>query len=304
MKSYGSRRLGVVQRMAELALLYKLRKGTQRDEVRELVVGLTDNKARIERLLGEKMTGKDVLEIGPGQFLKQARFYGIENRVTAIDLDQVELTSVGAWFRLWSSNGTLRLIKTLGRKLAGIDRQFFREYYRALPDAKGARVNFVRKDATDTGFADASFHVTLSLSVLEHIPEPARVVREMARVTRPGGAFFHVVHIYTSDSGAHDPRSFARVTGDFPRWCHLRPSVAHLSAPNCYVNKLSLREWIRAFETELPGCTIERIPELADSQRCEEISEIRKKGELAELSDDELLTDCLVVTWIKRPIAA
>ena len=304
MKSYVSRRMGVVQRLAELAALYKLRKGTQRDEVRELVVGLRDNKGRIERLLGERLSGKDVLEIGPGQYLKQARFYGIGNRVTAIDLDQVEVTGIGEWFRLWSNNGTLRLVKTLGRKLAGIDRHFFREYFRVLPDAKGAQVSFVRKDATSTGFADASFDVTMSTSVLEHIPEPERVVREMARVTRPGGAFFHVVHIYTSDSGAHDPRSFSRANDDFPRWCHLRPSVVHLSAPNCYVNKLSLGEWMRAFENELPGCTIERIPEHADAKRCAEIGELREQGELAELSDDELLTDCLVVAWIKPPTAA
>jgi SAM-dependent methyltransferase len=36
-------------------------------------------------------------------------------------------------------------------------------------------------------FADARFDVALAITVLLHVPDPAAVAREMARVTRPGG---------------------------------------------------------------------------------------------------------------------
>ena len=40
---------------------------------------------------------------------------------------------------------------------------------------------------TELPFADASFDVTCSFKVLAHVPEVARALSEMARVTRPGG---------------------------------------------------------------------------------------------------------------------
>ena len=45
-------------------------------------------------------------------------------------------------------------------------------------------------DATALPLADASFDVVLSGGLLEHFRDPAPVVREMARVLRPGGLFY------------------------------------------------------------------------------------------------------------------
>lgn len=42
-------------------------------------------------------------------------------------------------------------------------------------------------DAASIPVADGSFDVVLCTEVLEHVPEPIRVVREMGRVLRPGG---------------------------------------------------------------------------------------------------------------------
>jgi 2-polyprenyl-3-methyl-5-hydroxy-6-metoxy-1,4-benzoquinol methylase len=39
----------------------------------------------------------------------------------------------------------------------------------------------------DLPFADHSFDVVLCTEVLEHVPDPAVVVAELARVTKPGG---------------------------------------------------------------------------------------------------------------------
>ena len=49
------------------------------------------------------------------------------------------------------------------------------------------RVRFEVGDVTKLRFENASFDHTLSSLVLQFIPEPDRAVREMRRVTRPGG---------------------------------------------------------------------------------------------------------------------
>lgn len=45
----------------------------------------------------------------------------------------------------------------------------------------------VQGDALRLPFADASFPVVISSEMVEHTPDPARAVRELVRVTEPGG---------------------------------------------------------------------------------------------------------------------
>ena len=42
-------------------------------------------------------------------------------------------------------------------------------------------------EATDLPYPDKAFDACLADTVLQHVPDPALVVSEMARVTRPGG---------------------------------------------------------------------------------------------------------------------
>jgi ubiquinone/menaquinone biosynthesis C-methylase UbiE len=51
----------------------------------------------------------------------------------------------------------------------------------------GNSVELARGSAMDLPFADHSFDVVLCTEVLEHVPDPAVVVAELARVTKPGG---------------------------------------------------------------------------------------------------------------------
>lgn len=64
----------------------------------------------------------------------------------------------------------------------------------------------VRGDASRLPFADASFDVVLSMSVIYHawIPDPHAAVRELARVLRPGGIALIDVPAYQSLYSSHD----------------------------------------------------------------------------------------------------
>ena len=61
---------------------------------------------------------------------------------------------------------------------------------------KGDRLRFEEGDAQQLRFADGSFDRTLSLLVLNFVPDPAKAVNEMRRVTRPGGTVAAAVWDY------------------------------------------------------------------------------------------------------------
>ena len=48
-------------------------------------------------------------------------------------------------------------------------------------------------DLTSLPFRNGAFEAALNIVVLEHVPEPARALREIARVLRPGGRLLIVV---------------------------------------------------------------------------------------------------------------
>lgn len=85
------------------------------------------------------------------------------------------------------------------------------------------RIRLQPCDAKRMPFADGTFDVVMSNSIVHHIPEPAAVVVEMKRVVRPGGALFvrdllrpvddatlrGFVQKYAGDANAHQQQMFA-----------------------------------------------------------------------------------------------
>ena len=51
----------------------------------------------------------------------------------------------------------------------------------------GSRVSLRTGNAADLPYPDQAFDVCRVATVLQHVPDPTRVIQEMARVTRPGG---------------------------------------------------------------------------------------------------------------------
>lgn len=62
-----------------------------------------------------------------------------------------------------------------------------------LLDAADARYRAVKGDGERMAFPDASFDTVLSIQVLEHTFDPLAMVREIARVLKPGGAAIFLI---------------------------------------------------------------------------------------------------------------
>jgi 2-polyprenyl-3-methyl-5-hydroxy-6-metoxy-1,4-benzoquinol methylase len=59
----------------------------------------------------------------------------------------------------------------------------------------------------DLPFGDQSFHLVTCLDVIEHTPDDRRALRELLRVTRPGGYLLVTAPAYQSLWSAHDERN-------------------------------------------------------------------------------------------------
>jgi SAM-dependent methyltransferase len=116
--------------------------------------------------------GGDVLDVGGWDFYLTARRHGVECR---------------SWTTLESDPTRLPAV-----------------------DAPGFRA--VHGDGCAMDFSDASFDTVLSIQVLEHVFEPLGMVREMARVLRPGGK---LVLLVPQTSTTHLAPHYY---GNFSRW--------------------------------------------------------------------------------------
>ncbi len=59
---------------------------------------------------------------------------------------------------------------------------------RCAASQAGAAADFVQADAENLPFAARTFDVVVCMEAIMHVPHPQRLVAEMARVARPGGA--------------------------------------------------------------------------------------------------------------------
>ncbi|MDB4933777.1 MAG: putative Methyltransferase type 11 [Labilithrix sp.] len=82
------------------------------------------------------------------------------------------------------------------------------------------RVRFELGDAQELPFGDATFERTLSMLVLNFVPDAARAVREMMRVTKPGGVVaaavwdyaegMQMLRVFWDEAVAFDPAATPR----------------------------------------------------------------------------------------------
>jgi SAM-dependent methyltransferase len=137
------------------------------------------------------------------------------------------------------------------------------------------RVLLERVDAKGTPYEDGAFGATISNSIIHHIPEPARCLAEMWRVTAKGGLLFvrdlhrpdgdaevdRLVALYAGNPRGEPPADPARVASYENQRALFRASlcaaltvaevaamVAPFGVPASAVNMTSDRHWTLAFE--------------------------------------------------------
>ena len=304
MKTYTRMRLRPLEFVRDARELFRIRTKNLAGDVAEAAKGARSFDAEVAEHLGSGLAGKKILIVGPGQTLREWwSFSSLGADVVGIDLDVVPVgLDALAYYRLLRKNGPMRFAKTVGRKVLGIDRAFERGLARALGVPRLKPGKLVAADATELPFSAGSFDVVFSFSVFEHLTEPDKVMREIARVLRPGG-FAHIsVHLYAAEGGCHDLRIFSGNRAGIPLWAHLRPAQKHLVEEACYMNMLRASDFERMFGAEWPGTQVstERHHDAFDAELRAALPGLRRNGELADYTDDELLAVNLVARW-KKP---
>jgi len=297
-KGYTSTRLGMLSRLSEVnSLLRVYRQGPEKLVCRSIMEALGILE-QIERVQGKPVRDMDILEIGSGQKSIQLAAMSQGNRAVGIDRETSnESLSVSSLLHTVKTDGTVRAAKTMARKAMGFDRAIRNEFVKQMALEAWPPLNIQKMDAAKMSFSDSSFDIVFSRAVFEHLENPADVLREIARVIRPGGVFYCLLHLYSSYSGCHDTRILAGNIGALPLWAHLRPAHRQKVIENTYLNRLRLREWRYLLNNALPGVQVEALMDDSDPNHLAELAEIRENGELSDYSDEELLTVTLKAVW-------
>jgi SAM-dependent methyltransferase len=302
MKTYTTMRTGLGSFLRDASRLYRVRTANVANDVQST---LAQNEAvgkAFSELTGNGLTGRDVLVLGAGQTAREVVAFGVSNRVTAIDLDVIpQGIRPGPYVQLLRQNGTVRTVKTIGRKALGIDRTFSKALCGALGVERANPAKYLQMDAATMSFPDSTFDLVYSFSVFEHLPDPVAVLGESIRVLRPGGVLSISVHLYSSEGGCHDLRIFAGERASIPFWAQLRPAQKHTVIESCYMNEWRLSQWRALFDSVCPGGTAVLDPHHQPyaSELTAELASIRAGGELADYSDEELLAVNYRVVWAK-----
>ena len=229
--------------------------------------------------------------------LKYLRYFGIRNNATGIDLDVVsDRLSPPAVMRMLHVNGPMRTGKTIARKMLGLDAKFNKELCRQLGVAHLPEPRVLQMNAEEMAFARASFDFVFSCSTFEHLSDPGAVIGQINRVLKPGGVAHITLHLYTSDSGCHDPRISAGRREELPLWAHLRPQHLKKVQGNAYLNKIRLADWRNLFLSKVPDVVLRTVGD-ENQSRSTELARLKRLGELADFTDEELLTVELVAMW-------
>jgi SAM-dependent methyltransferase len=157
------------------------------------------------------------------------RFMGRWSRLLApMLIELAEIRDGDAVLDVGTGTGALALAvrdTTRAARVVGIDPS---EAYvgHAAQQSDGPRVRFEVGDGQALGFTDAEFDRTLSLLVINFIPDRERALREMIRVTKPGGVVaaavwdyaggMEMLRVFWDEVVALDPASAPRDEANMP----------------------------------------------------------------------------------------
>src|SRR5713226_2202975 len=249
MRSYSSESRGFIGFLREAASLHRLHSKDISERVRVRIEDARRVEACVRERFGLELRDLDLLEIGPGQFLMQLTYFSIRNRVVGVDRDViVRGFKLPGYAAMLKNNGARRTMKTIGRKLMGIDHGYASQLLRQLNLKRLPDLRVYPMDVCEMSFPGNSFDFIYSRSVFQHLPDPAGALDGIARALRPGGVAYISIHPFTSQTGCLDPKIYTDRRHEVQGWPHLRPDLQHrIEKPNVYLSKLRLEDWRRLF---------------------------------------------------------
>lgn len=303
MKSYTAQKSSVTALIREAYRLFLQKSAESSSRVASVIRELQWLEQCVESKCNRTLRDCDILDVGPGQFPYQMIYFAQHNRVVGIDLDVVvQSFNPGDYLRMLRCNGVRRTVKTLGRKLVGIDRRYASEMMRQLDMKSFPKLVIHQMDACKMTFSNDSFDLVHSRTVFQHLPDPAAGLAQLARVLKPGGIACVGLHLYSSETGSLDYRSSPGHPHQLPYWSHLQPALASTVQSPVFLNKLRLQEWKSVFEKYMPGSDLI----LSHNPRPDAIACAKamiKSGEINGYTADEILTDGILAIW-KKPVKA
>jgi SAM-dependent methyltransferase len=286
-RSYTSQWRGWRALTADLLKDYRAHRNPSEDVSRRI----KDAQMMEHSAFARRLSGCDILDIGPGQVPVQLSYFNMLNRATGIDVNRIiERRTPSALLRLVKEDGAVRALKTLGRWAAGVDSRTRRAVTSHLGVRKIEWPEIVRMDARDLRFSDASFDFIYSRSVFQHIPNPEVAIHEIRRTLRPGGTTYISLHLWTC------PNGYTYVPAPNWEWPHLRGLAKPVDIDQSR-NRLRLAEWRKIFDDIMPGTEFQlRGPETPEMiARATELVKV----ELQEYSLEELVNYEISSLWRK-----
>ncbi len=261
---------------------------------------LQQNEAQMVGCYGRPLQGLKILEIGPGQDMQRAHYFGLKNDVDAFDLDVIpQGMNPSSYYQMYRANGLGRVVKTIGRK-AIIGNTNQQEWLKVIGGDQLRHPTFIHGDICQEIPKKNHYDVVMSWSVFEHVPDPRAAFENVIASLKPGGIFYVSLHLWTSNNGHHDIRAFTGGETELPLWAHLRPSQRNMITPSSWLNEWRLPQWRALIDEIAPGAEeyLEQYehPESYGSQLDEAL-----RQELNDYSDEELLTVNVVYLW-KKPV--
>lgn len=258
-------------------------------DMSELRKQIADAECRMESALAGPVVGLSMLEIGPGQGMERALYFGRRNEVTTLDTDVIPFgLEPAAYAEMLRTNGLGRVAKTAGREFTLGRKQ--RAVWTTLVGAESHwRPRRLVGDICAGLGGQQRFDAVTSWSVFEHLADPRAALEHVMEELRPGGIFYISVHLWTCNDGHHDIRSFVHGHDALPLWAHLRDGTRDLVRPSAFLNEWRLDQYRELF-TELAPGTIE----ILDQYEHPDVLGPRLHGALAEelneYTHDELFT--------------
>ena len=263
-----------------------------------LLTLVQESEQRMQRQLGKKVEQLRMLEIGPGQGLERARYFGRKNKVIGMDLDVIPVGfDLHSYLRMFRENGAGRVAKSIGRRLL-IGKANETAWANLLGVEKFNDPAIMHGNICEETPKIGQFDVVMSWSVFEHLPNPAQAVENVMKLLKPGGIFYLSLHLYTSNNGHHDIRAFTGDEDNLPLWPHLRTATEQAIVPSAYLNKWRLAQWRELFANVTPGHT-EFLEAFESYERFQPRMTSTLRQELAHYSEEELYTINAVYTWRK-----